>query len=62
MEFCDFDFFGEGGMGFELSRHSTAWAIPPSPFCSGYFGGGGLMNKVELALKCDPPDLNLPSS
>jgi hypothetical protein len=24
MEFCDFDFFGEGGMGFELSRHSTA--------------------------------------
>jgi hypothetical protein len=37
-------------LGFELralhlqSRHSTVWATPPSPFCSGYFGDGDLKN------------------
>jgi hypothetical protein len=36
------------GQGFELrtlhlqSRHSTAWAPPPVPFCSGSFGDGVL--------------------
>jgi hypothetical protein len=35
-----------------------------SPFCSGYFGGGGcLLNYLPgLASNLDPPNLNLPSS
>jgi hypothetical protein len=34
-----------------------------SPFCSGYFGDGGLLNYLSgLALNHDPPDLSLPRS
>jgi hypothetical protein len=33
-----------------------------SPFCSGYFGDGGVLNYFPgLALNCDPLDLSLPS-
>jgi hypothetical protein len=33
-----------------------------SPFCSGYFGGEGLLNYLPwLALNCYPPNLSLPS-
>jgi hypothetical protein len=34
-----------------------------SPFCSGYFCDGGLVNYFsELASNCNPPNLKLPSS
>jgi hypothetical protein len=40
-------------LGFELkashlqSRHSTAWAMPLSPFCSGYFEDGGIFRAIS---------------
>jgi hypothetical protein len=35
----------------------------PSPFCSGYFGDGGLTNySPRLTLKCDDSDPSLPST
>jgi hypothetical protein len=34
-----------------------------SPFCSGYFAGGGLSNCLpSLASNCNSPDLSLPGS
>jgi hypothetical protein len=34
-----------------------------SPFCSGYFGDGGLMNYLpRLALNFDSPSLSFPNS
>jgi hypothetical protein len=45
------------------SKSSTAWATPQGPFCSGYFGNGGLVNCLPaLATNSDPPDLSLSSS
>jgi hypothetical protein len=52
------------GLGFKLknwhvgNRHSTS-----SPFCSGYFGDGGLTNYLPwLASNYEPPNFSLPNS
>jgi hypothetical protein len=53
-------------IGFELrapcsqSKHSTTWVTPPSPFCGGRFGDGGLKNCLpRLASKGYVLDLSL---
>jgi hypothetical protein len=39
------------------------WSHASSPFCSGYFGDGGLANYLpRLALNQSPPNLSLLSS
>jgi hypothetical protein len=39
------------------------WNHTSSPFCSGYFGDGGLLNYLPgLASNHDPPELNLQNS
>jgi hypothetical protein len=55
-----------GGIG--VCKHLLAKQVlcfnhTSSPFSSGYFGDGGLVNYLpKLALNLDPPDLSLQSS
>jgi hypothetical protein len=58
-----------GGWGFEFrvshlqSRCSNCLNHTSSPFCSGYFGDGGLKNYLpRLASNHNLPDLSLPST
>jgi hypothetical protein len=50
--------------GFTLAKQVLYFLnYTSSPFYSGYFRDGGLMNYLPgLALNLDPPDLSLPSS
>jgi hypothetical protein len=60
-------FFGGTGVrthGFTLAKQSLyCLNHTSSPFCSGYFGDGGLENYMpRLVSNCDPPHLSLSCS
>jgi hypothetical protein len=47
----------------QLKQELYCLSHTSSPFCSGYFGDGGLENNLpELALNLSPHDFSFPSS